>query len=79
MKALKKFVSFQGSALSKLSWGGLRELICSLRDHIIADSSGSFELSFTVFRLGNQKFSTEKENFDLKENRKLKYSRFKLC
>jgi len=38
----------------------------------IADSFRSFELGFTAFRLDNKKFSTEKENFDLKENRKLK-------
>ena len=45
----------------------------------IADSLRSFELGFTGFRLGNENFSTEKENFDLKENRKLKHSRFDLC
>ena len=45
----------------------------------IADSVRSFELCFTAFTLSNENFSTEKENFDLRENRKLKYSRVKLC
>ena len=45
----------------------------------IADSFRSLEQGSNAFRLGKEKFSTEKENFDLKENRKLKYSRFDLC
>ena len=45
----------------------------------IADSFRSLEQGFSAFRLGNEKFLTEKENFDLKEKGKLKYSRFKLC
>jgi len=32
----------------------------------IADSFRSLEQGFTAFRLGNKKFSIEKENFDLK-------------
>ena len=38
----------------------------------IADRSRSFELGFTAFKRGSEKFLTAKENFDLKENRKLK-------
>ena len=38
----------------------------------IADRSRSFELVFTAFERGSEKFLTAKENFDLKENRKLK-------
>ena len=45
----------------------------------IADSFRSFELGFTAFRLISEKISTAKENFDLKENGKLRYSCFKLC
>ena len=54
----------------------------------IADSARSSELlGFTVFRLGDEKFSIEKENFDKKKkrkekktnNRKPKYSSYKLC
>ena len=45
----------------------------------IADSVRSLEQSITVFELGNETFSTEKENFDFKENGKLKYSSFTLC
>ena len=45
----------------------------------IADSGRSLKQGFTAFRLGNENFSTEKENFDLKDNGKLKYSCFKLC
>ena len=45
----------------------------------IADSFKSLEQGFTVLRLGNKKISTEIENFNLKENGKLKYSCFKLC
>jgi len=44
----------------------------------IADSFRSFESGFTAFKLGDENFSTEKKNFDLKEYRKLKYSRFEL-
>ena len=45
----------------------------------IADSLRSLEQGITVFKLGNETFSIEKENLDLKENGKLKYSRFTLC
>ena len=45
----------------------------------IADYPRSFKTGFTAFRLGNEKSWTEIENFDLKENRKLKHSRFELC
>ena len=36
--------------------------------HTIADSGRSLKQGFTAFRLGGENFSTEKENFDLKEN-----------
>ena len=45
----------------------------------IADCLRSLEVGFTAFRLGNENFSTKKENFDFKENRKLKHSHFELC
>ena len=43
---------------------------------IIADSFRSLEEGFTVFGLGDE---LKKKDFDLKENEKLKYLRFKLC
>ena len=45
----------------------------------IADRFRSFEIGFTDLTLGYEKISTEKENFDLKEIRKLKYSCCKRC
>ena len=39
----------------------------------------SFEISLTAIRLDNEKNSAEKQNFDLRENRKLTHSCFELC
>ena len=56
-----------------------RPLLTSELWSCIADSLRSLEQGITVFKLGNETFSTEKENFDLKKNRKLKYSSYTLC
>ena len=61
----------QGGGLYRFS-NNLVGSCYALCEQFIADSLKSFESGFTAFRSGNKKLSTEKENFDLKESRKLK-------